>query len=103
MSAFAESIVEDATLGWLQAIGYEIKHGPDIAAGEPGASTRGGERQCWNSRKCYPKSGQAHVRQRFGEFVSQDPALEPISSVFCAVTGTFPPFPHHDNPFFPDL
>ena len=36
MTKFTESIVEDAALGWLQALGYEIKHGPDIAVGEPG-------------------------------------------------------------------
>src|SRR5688500_13763547 len=33
-NAFAESIVEDAALAWLKAIGYEVLHGPDIAAGE---------------------------------------------------------------------
>ena len=36
-SAFTESIVEDAALAWLDALGYEVLHGPDIAAGEPGA------------------------------------------------------------------
>jgi len=34
---FTESVVEDATLAWLEALGYEIKHGPAIAAGELGA------------------------------------------------------------------
>lgn len=37
MTAFAESIVEDAALGWLQGLGYQVLHGPDIAAGEPAA------------------------------------------------------------------
>ena len=32
-----ESVVEEAALAWLEALGYEIKHGPEIAAGEPGA------------------------------------------------------------------
>lgn len=32
---FAESIVEDATLAWLKALGYAVLHGPDIAAGKP--------------------------------------------------------------------
>ena len=36
-SAFTESVVEDAALGWLEALGYTVLHGPDIAAGEPGA------------------------------------------------------------------
>ena len=31
---FTESVVEDAALVWLEAQGYEILHGPDIAAGE---------------------------------------------------------------------
>lgn len=33
---FSESIVEDAALAWLEALGYTVLHGPDIAAGEPG-------------------------------------------------------------------
>ncbi|MDA8118634.1 MAG: type I restriction endonuclease, partial [Gammaproteobacteria bacterium] len=32
-----ESTVEDATLGWLGALGYAVLHGPDIAAGLPAA------------------------------------------------------------------
>lgn len=35
--AFTESVVEDAALAWLEAQGYAVLHGPDIAAGEPGA------------------------------------------------------------------
>src|SRR5439155_20380213 len=34
---FSESVVEQAALGWLEALGYQVLHGPDIAAGEPGA------------------------------------------------------------------
>ena len=34
---FTESVVEDAALGWLDALGYAVLHGPDIAAGEPTA------------------------------------------------------------------
>ncbi len=37
MSSFTESIVEDATLAWLEELGYVVLHGPDIAAGEPAA------------------------------------------------------------------
>jgi type I restriction enzyme R subunit len=32
-----ESHVEAAALAWLESLGYSILHGPDIAAGEPGA------------------------------------------------------------------
>ncbi|MDZ4857077.1 MAG: type I restriction endonuclease subunit R [Nitrospirota bacterium] len=33
MTAFTESVVEDAALAWLEALGYAVLHGPDIAAG----------------------------------------------------------------------
>lgn len=36
-SAFTESVVEDAALGWLESLGYSVLRGPDIAAGEPAA------------------------------------------------------------------
>jgi type I restriction enzyme R subunit len=34
VSAFTESVVEDAALAWLKGLGYAVLHGPDIAAGE---------------------------------------------------------------------
>jgi len=34
---FAESIVEEAALAWLEALGYEVLHGPSIAFGEANA------------------------------------------------------------------
>ncbi|HPW56714.1 MAG TPA: type I restriction endonuclease subunit R [Thermoanaerobaculaceae bacterium] len=37
MTAFTESVVEDAALGWLEATGWRIAHGPDIAPDMPGA------------------------------------------------------------------
>jgi len=37
MKAFTESIVEDAALVWLEGLGYQVLHGPDLAVGEPGA------------------------------------------------------------------
>jgi type I restriction enzyme R subunit len=36
-SHFSESVVEDAALAWLEAQGYAIAHGPEIAFGEPAA------------------------------------------------------------------
>ena len=36
-SAFTESVVEEAALAWMEALGYAVLHGPQIAAGEPGA------------------------------------------------------------------
>ena len=32
-----ESEVEEAALAWLEGLGYEVLHGPAIAAGEPAA------------------------------------------------------------------
>ena len=37
MPQFTESIVEAAALAWLEALGYAVLHGPEIADGEPGA------------------------------------------------------------------
>ena len=37
MSTFTESIVEEAALDWLGALGYSLLHGPEIAAGEVAA------------------------------------------------------------------
>jgi type I restriction enzyme R subunit len=33
VSTFTESVVEDAALGWLGALGYAVLHGPDISPG----------------------------------------------------------------------
>lgn len=32
---FTESVVEDAALAWLEAIGWHVAHGPDIAPDMP--------------------------------------------------------------------
>jgi len=32
---FTESVVEDAALAWIEALGYPGAHGPEIARGEP--------------------------------------------------------------------
>jgi len=37
MSTFTESFVEEAALTWLDGLGYEVFHGPEIAAGMPAA------------------------------------------------------------------
>ncbi len=38
---FSESVVEQAALAWLEALGYTVLHGPAIATGEPGAERTG--------------------------------------------------------------
>jgi len=40
MTAFNETIIEDATLSWLESLGYEVRNGLDIAPGEPAAERR---------------------------------------------------------------
>lgn len=42
--SFTESVVEDAALAWLEALGDAELHGPGIAAGEPGAE--------WSNLNC---------------------------------------------------
>ena len=34
---FTESVVEDAALAWLEALGYGVLHGLEIVTGEPAA------------------------------------------------------------------
>jgi len=34
---FSESVVEDAALAWLKGLGWQVKHGPELAQGEPHA------------------------------------------------------------------
>ena len=37
MTTFTESTVEDAALAWLESLGWNVAHGPDIAPDTPGA------------------------------------------------------------------
>jgi type I restriction enzyme R subunit len=37
VTGFSESVVEDAALAWLEAIGWQVAHGAAIAPGEPAA------------------------------------------------------------------
>ncbi len=39
-ASFTESVVEEAALAWLEALGWSVAHGPTIAPGEPGAERR---------------------------------------------------------------
>ncbi len=56
MTAFAESTVEHAALAWLEALGWQVAHGPDISpVGDtltPALSRREmdhSRRSCWTS------------------------------------------------------
>ena len=35
MANFTKSVAEDVAPAWLEGLGYALKHGPEIAAGEP--------------------------------------------------------------------
>jgi len=37
MTAFTESVVEQAALAWLESLGWRVTHGLDIAPSEAGA------------------------------------------------------------------
>jgi type I restriction enzyme R subunit len=50
-SSFTESTVEDAALAWLEAIGWQVAHGPDIAPGEL-AAERSGYGQVLLDQRC---------------------------------------------------
>src|SRR5438105_13155619 len=40
MTRLFETDVEEAALAWLEALGYAVLHGPDVAVGAPGAERR---------------------------------------------------------------
>ena len=53
MTAFTESVVEDAALAWLESLGYAVKHGPEIAPGELFANGETTDKSSW--RPAYAK------------------------------------------------
>ena len=52
MSAFSESIVEDAALAWLESLGWSVRHGLEIAPGKLAAERTNGA-----SRSLTPSTG----------------------------------------------
>lgn len=46
-AAFTESVVEDAALAWLEALGYAVRHGPEIAAGDNATIWPAWQLQTW--------------------------------------------------------
>ena len=57
MSHFTESVVEQAALAWLEALGYGIAYGPEIGCGQPGA-----ERADWGQVVLEDRLRQALAR-----------------------------------------
>jgi type I restriction enzyme R subunit len=41
VNAFAESVVEEAALAWLESLGWQVSHGPDHAPDMPAAEWSG--------------------------------------------------------------
>ena len=49
-ASFTESVIEQAALAWLEALGYGVLHGPEIAPGEPAAERENYEQVIVESR-----------------------------------------------------
>ena len=56
MTALAESEVEEATLAWLEALGYAVLNGTDIAVEEPAAEERTVTRSRFTTSTCFLKA-----------------------------------------------
>ena len=100
MSRFTESDVEQAALAWLEAIGWQIAHGPDIS---PDGDTltlalSQGERGialtlplAQRERESYGEVVLAHrLRQALARLNPDLPAEAP-ENVFCKLTRPAPP------------
>ena len=37
---FTESVVEEAAMGWLESLGWTLRHGPEIAPGDMATVTQ---------------------------------------------------------------
>jgi len=70
-----ESIIEQATLAWLERLGWMVKHGPEIAPGELAAER--------------PDYGQVMLAQRLQDALAQlNPTLpaEALADAFRKLT-----------------
>lgn len=54
MSGLNESHVEAATLAWLEALRFTVKHGPDIAPGELAAERTTTAKWSWKRASAQP-------------------------------------------------
>jgi len=75
VTAFTESVVEQAALAWLESVGWQIANGPEIAPGEPAAE-----------RADY---GQIFLERRLREALARlNPTLpaEPLADAFRKLT-----------------
>ena len=82
MTAFTESVVEEAALAWFEGLGYAVLHGPDIAIGEPAA-----ERSDPNYRDVVL---EGRLRQALGHLNPELPA-EALEDAYRKLTRTDAP------------
>lgn len=72
-SASSASVVEDAALAWLEALGYAVLHGPNISAGEPGAERGDPDYRDVSLKPRLPKLISGELRVRDVERVIKEP------------------------------
>jgi type I restriction enzyme R subunit len=73
MTTFTESVVEDATLAWLESLGYVVKHGPGIA---PGGFKRTDRREVASANRERGVSARNATTQREGNVQKMHIALK---------------------------
>ena len=56
MTAFTESVVEQAALAWLESIGWTVRHGAEIAPGELAAERADDSQVVLQQRDCAIRS-----------------------------------------------
>ena len=67
---FLENVVEEAALAWLESVGWQVAHGPDIAPGEPGRRAprlrpgRAGAAAARRARAAQPRSARRGAGRR---------------------------------------
>ena len=54
MTTLAEAYAEAAALGWLEGLGWQVAHGPDIAQDTPNAERADFGQVVWNAACATP-------------------------------------------------
>jgi type I restriction enzyme R subunit len=72
VTSLGESVVEETTLAWLEALGYAVLHGPDIAVGQPAAGP--------SDPNCRDVVIEERLRQGFARL---NPELPPKHGMIC--------------------
>jgi hypothetical protein len=59
MPGFAESVVEEAALAWLESVGWLIRNGAEIAPGEPAAGRDALRPKLVSGERCVKDAGNS--------------------------------------------